>query len=122
MLKQEMLVWYHNEPPNRLAFDLQVIRGIVNPPTVEVEGTSILINDKYVINKDGVEAISVTYTRYARPRTMAEADQIKSAIYLIDGNSARRVTDVRELFYRGDILASLHDQGRRLRHKKLYRS
>lgn len=121
MLKQEMLVWYNGEPPNYLDFELQVVGGIVNPPTVEIEDSNILINNKYVIAKDGVEAISVTYTRYARPRTVSEADQIKSAIYLIEGNSARRVTDVRDLLFRGDILASLHDQGRRLRHKKLYR-
>ena len=124
MHKQEMYVWYYDENdrvPSYLDFDLRVVSGIVQSPTVEIEGSHILINGHYAIAKGGVEVITVTYTPYARPRTMSEMDRIKSDVYLIESDKVQKVSGIRDLLNRGDILISLYEAGKRVKHKQLYR-
>ena len=124
MHKQEMYVWYYDENdrvPSYLDFDLRVVSGIVQSPTIEIEGSHILINGHYAIAKDGVEVITVTYTPYTRPRTISEMDRIKSDVYLIESDKVQKVSGIRDLLNRGDILISLYDAGKRVKHKQLYR-
>ena len=124
MLKQEMYVWYYDENdrvPSYLDFDLRVVSGIVQSPTVEIEGSHILINGHYVIAKDSVEVITVTYAPYTRPRTISEMDRIKSDVYLIESDKVRKASGIRDLLNRGDVLFSLYEAGRRVKLKQLYR-
>ena len=117
MLNQQMTVWYDDGTMWYLDFPLQVDRGIILSPTVEFEGKNLLINSKYAISKRGVKAVTVTYARYTRPRTVSEMDYIKSDIYLIS-NEVRKVTDVRQMEYRGEIVLELDEQARRIRKKQ----
>ena len=122
MLNQEMTVWYDDNTIWYLDFQLQVDRGIILSPTVEIEGSNLLINSKYAISKRGVKAVTVTYARYTRPRTVNEMDYIKSDIYLVS-DEVQKVTDIRQMEYRGEIVLELDEQARRIRKKqRRYRS
>ena len=119
-MNQKITVWYDDDTLSYFDLDLQVRRGIVQSPSVEIEGSNLLINSNYAISKRGIKAVAVTYARYTRPRTRNEMEAVRSDIFLIS-DKVRKVTDIREMEYRGEIILELHEQARRiLKNQRLY--
>ena len=124
-MTKSAVVWYRNGAKSNVTLEMESDKSMIHGPMINIDewgflqsSQTLVLDGQSTIHRNDLRAISITYQKYVKPKTYVEARTIKSDVYLVKPHKLHKVTDVRELYYNGDIILFVTHESRKLKRKR----